>query len=89
MPGYFNLIGAANADSTVTVGGSDGSLAHANRYGEYYRGELLFTNTSAAQWLTVGSLAVLNSGPTDILATASGLAVIPKTPVRARPSPMR
>jgi hypothetical protein len=50
------------------------------RYDDYYRGELPINNSSAAQWLTVGSLAVLNFGPTDILATVSGTVVIPATP---------
>ena len=81
VPGFFNDIGSANSNATVTLWNSDGTFAQAYRHGEYFRGELVATNGSSALWLTLTNLAVLPNGTNaDILTNTAGNAFIPKTP---------
>jgi RHS repeat-associated protein len=53
----------------------------AYRKGEYFRAELPEDNTSAARWLALTNLAVLNNGTNaDIVATSVGHQFLPQTP---------
>ena len=53
----------------------------AYRKGEYFRAELPEDNTSAARWLALTNLAVLNNGTNaDIVATSVGHQFLPRTP---------
>ncbi len=76
VPGYAAVLGSANANATVTV-----NLQRAYRYGSYFWDELAATNTSAAQYVTLTNLAVLNNGTNaDIIATNVGNLYVAQTP---------
>ena len=76
VPGYVDVLGSANANATVTV-----NLQRAYRYGSYFWDELSENNASAALWLTLTNLAVLNNGTNaDIVATNMGNMLVPQTP---------
>jgi RHS repeat-associated protein len=81
FPGYVQSLGTANANATVTLWSSDGSSASSQRKGNYFRAELPEANTSAARWLALTNLAVLNNGTNaDIVATSVGHQFLPRTP---------
>ncbi len=76
VPGYATILGSANSNATVSV-----NLQRAVRQGNYFADELAVTNTSAALWLTLTNLAVLNNGTNaDITMTNLGSILIPQTP---------
>jgi RHS repeat-associated protein len=76
VPGYATVLGSANANATVTV-----NLQRAYRYGNYFQDELSVDNSSAALWLSLTNLAVLNNGTNaDIVATNTGNVLLPQTP---------
>jgi len=81
VPSYFNDLGSANSNATVTLWSADGSYVPTYRRGDYFRAELPVTNASSALWLTVTNLAVLQNGTnTDILTNDVGNAFVPATP---------
>jgi hypothetical protein len=81
VAGYVQSLGTANANATVTLWSSDGSSASSQRKGNYFRAELPVDNTSAAHWLALTNLAVLNNGTNaDIVATSVGHEFLPQTP---------
>src|ERR1035437_3545918 len=81
FPGYVQSRGTANANATVTLWSSDGVSASSQRKGNYFRAELPEDNTSAARWLALTSLAVMNNGTNaDIVATSVGHQFLPQTP---------
>ncbi len=81
VPGYMQSLGTASANATVTLWSSDGSSASSQRKGTYFRAELPEDNTSAARWLALTNLAVLNNGTNaDIVATTVGYQFLPQTP---------
>jgi RHS repeat-associated protein len=81
VPGYLQSLGTASANATVTLWSSDGSSASSQRKGNYFRAELPEDNTSAAHWLALTNLAVLNNGTNaDIVATSLGHQFLPQTP---------
>ena len=76
VPGYVNILGTANSNATVTI-----NLQSTYRRGDYFRGELSGDNSSAALWLSLTNLAVLNNGTNaDIIATNTGNLLLAKTP---------
>ena len=76
VPGYATVLGSANANATVTV-----NLQRAIRQGSYFWDEVSATNTSAALYLTLTNLAVLNNGTNaDIVATNLGNVYLAQTP---------
>lgn len=76
VPGYMNVLGTANSNATVTI-----NLQSTYRKGDYFRGELSADNSSAALWLSLTNLAVLNNGTNaDIIATNTGNLLLAKTP---------
>jgi RHS repeat-associated protein len=70
-PGYVDVIGAANSDSTVTVNNTP-----AYRKGEYFRGEVPVNNANHL-WLGLTNIGVLDDTP-DLLTTNTGYAYVPK-----------
>jgi RHS repeat-associated protein len=80
VPGYVNVLGTAKTNATVTLWGDNGAFSATSRKGEYYRGNLAVTNTSAL-WLGITNLAVLNDGSNpDIVTNLMGKTFVPKTP---------
>jgi len=80
VPGYVNVLGEATNTATVTLWSSSGSYSDTSRKSNYYRGELLETNTLGL-WLTLTNLAVLNNGTNaDIVTNITGNVFLPKTP---------
>jgi hypothetical protein len=76
VPGYVSVLGSANPNATVTV-----NLQRAYRYGSYFQDELAVANTSAALYLSLTNLAVLNNGTNaDIVATNTGNVFLAQTP---------
>jgi RHS repeat-associated protein len=76
VPGYVDLLGSANPNATVTV-----NLQRAVRQGSYFWDELNMNNSSAALWLSLTNLAVLNNGNNpDIIATNIGNVFLAQTP---------
>ncbi len=81
VPGLVNVIGTASNSATVTLWGDNGAFSATSRKGEYFRGELAATNTSAALWLTITNLAVLNNGSNpDIVTNTVGKTFVAQTP---------
>jgi len=81
VPGYFNDLGTANSNATVTLWRDDNSFAQTYRKGEFYRAELPVNNSTGALWLTLTNLAVLNNGTnSDIVTNSIGNAFVPQTP---------
>lgn len=80
VPGFVNLLGEATNTATVTLWSSSGSYASTSRKGNYFRGELQETNTSA-RWLTITNLAILNNGTNaDIVTNITGNVFLAQTP---------
>jgi RHS repeat-associated protein len=77
LPGFADVLGEATNTASVNVNGQ-----MAGRKGSYYRVELALTNTSAAAWLGITNVAVLNQGGTnaDIIATNIGSLFVPGSP---------
>jgi RHS repeat-associated protein len=76
VPGYVDVLGSANANATVTV-----NLQRAYRYNNYFQDELGVNNASAALWLPLTNLAVLNNGTNaDIIATNTGNVFVAQEP---------
>lgn len=81
VPGYMNVTGTASNTAIVTLWGDNGAYSATTRKGDYFRGELAATNASAALWLSITNLAVLNNGSNpDILTNTVGKAFIAQTP---------
>ncbi len=74
VPGYLNILGAANASAGVLV--NSNAVA---RYGEYYRAELTVANSSSPVWFGVTNLAALGGSP-DVTNEVTGNVFVPKTP---------
>jgi RHS repeat-associated protein len=80
VPGYENLIGSANSNSTVSLWGSGGLYAPTSRKGEYFWGELPVNNSTGAVWLSITNFAVLTNGTNpDIETNISGSEFLPST----------
>jgi RHS repeat-associated protein len=76
VPGYVNVLGAANPSATVTVNNQP-----SYRKGEYFRAELPFDNSAGALYPSVTNLAVLQNGTNaDIVTNRTGNVLLPKTP---------
>jgi RHS repeat-associated protein len=78
LVGYVEVLGSANSNATVTVNNES-----TYRKGDYFRKELSANNTSAAVWLGITNVAVLNgagTNGTDIVTTKTGNLLVPKTP---------
>jgi len=76
VPGYAEITGSATPNATITV-----NLQRAVRQGSYFWDELVVSNTSSAQYLSLTNLAVLNNGTNaDIVATNVGNLFLPQTP---------
>jgi RHS repeat-associated protein len=80
VPPYVDIQGEAATNATVSIWSSGGENAPTYRRGEFYRGELLITNTPPL-WLTITNLAVLNNGTNaDIITNSVGNAFVAQTP---------
>jgi RHS repeat-associated protein len=80
VPSYVNILGEATNASTVTLWADNGAFSPTSRKGDYFRGELTVTNSSAL-WLGITNLAVLNNGTNaDIIATNTGNLFVAQTP---------
>jgi RHS repeat-associated protein len=76
VPGYAEVIGAANSNALVTVNNQS-----ATRKGDYYRTELALQNGSSALYPAMTNAAVLVNGTNaDIVTNAIGALFLPKTP---------
>jgi RHS repeat-associated protein len=76
VPGYQNVLGAANSNTIVTVNNQP-----TYRKGEYYRAELTLGNAAAPVYPSITNLAVLANGTNaDITSTNTGSLFLPKTP---------
>src|SRR5262249_45890415 len=80
VPGFFQTLGSANSNATISLWRSDGSFGQASRHGEYFRGEIALNNLTGAVWLTLTNLAVLQNGTNaDIVTNTVGSSFIPGT----------
>jgi RHS repeat-associated protein len=76
VPNKVDIIGTANASSTVTVNSTP-----AYRHAEYFRSEVKIGNTTYPQTATLTTVGVLPNGTNrDIVTTNSGTLFVPVTP---------
>jgi RHS repeat-associated protein len=80
IPGFVDVQGSAHSNATVSVWGDNGSWSPTVRKGEYFRGELAVTNSSASVWLGFTNIAVLNTATNDIITNIVGHTFVPQTP---------
>jgi len=81
VPGFAEVSGAANASATVTVYSPPTTNPVSYRKEEYYRAEVVITNSAAVAYQPLTNLAVLKQGTNaDIVATNIGNFLLAKTP---------
>jgi RHS repeat-associated protein len=81
VPGFVNVLGAANSNATVTLWTNGHLAALTSRKGEYYRGEIPANDTAGPPWLAITNFAVLNNGTNaDIVTNLSGNYFLAQTP---------
>jgi len=91
VPGYFELLGSAHSNATVSVWtapavavpalpGDPPGYFRTSRQGEYFRAELGFDNLSGPVWAAVTNWAVLQTPTTDLVTNLVGHVFVPKTP---------
>jgi RHS repeat-associated protein len=83
VPGYVNVLGTATNTATVSLWSKDSPALYTptTRKGDYFRGEMPFTNSTGAMWLTITNVAVLsNYTSADIVTNVLGNMLLAKTP---------
>ncbi len=71
VPASIDILGAAHSNATVTIWSSNASVMPVvtTRKGEYFRGEVRFTNAAGPVYLGITNIAVLQTPTHDIITT--------------------
>jgi RHS repeat-associated protein len=81
VPGYFDILGSAASNATVTIWTDSNNFVQPYRHGEYFRGQLQFTNSSSSVWASISNVAVLPNGTNaDIVSAIGGNVFLPQSP---------